>query len=187
MVVVGISGSPRKGGNSEKILAQAKEYFKTKGIGFKQILLSETDIVPCVHCDFCKKNDYCSKDETANEVNSILADADGIFAVTPVYFGGMTGQLKCLADKTLPLRRNGFKLKGKVGAAIAVGGSRNGGQELVLQNIHSWMLIHGMVIVGDNSHFGGTVHNPFKDDSFGEGTVSGTFEAMADLIIRINK
>ena len=187
MKVVGISGSPRRNGNSEKILRTAEIYFKEQGFDFESVLLSKTAITPCTHCDFCKKNDFCNQDETANNVNNTLMKADAILVVTPVYFGGMTGQLKCLADKTLPLRRNGFLLKGKAGAAIAVGGSRNGGQELTLQNVHAWMLVHGMVIAGDNSHFGGTVHNPYDDDISGNETIQGTLQSLADLVKRLNE
>jgi multimeric flavodoxin WrbA len=48
-------------------------------------------------------------------------------------------------------------LKDKVGGAIAAGGSRQGGQEYVLHQIHNFFLIHGMIIVGDEKtmHFGG--------------------------------
>ncbi|MCI5115449.1 MAG: flavodoxin family protein [Candidatus Electrothrix sp. AX1] len=53
------------------------------------------------------------------------------------------------------VRRNGFMLKNKLGGVIAVGGSRNGGQELTVQAVHAAMMIHDMIIVGDGDHFGG--------------------------------
>ncbi len=48
------------------------------------------------------------------------------------------------------------------------------------------MLIHGMVVVGDNSHFGGTVQAPFEKDEVGGETVKGTLEAMKSLLSRIS-
>ncbi|HOO71102.1 MAG TPA: flavodoxin family protein [Spirochaetota bacterium] len=185
MRVLGISGSPRKNGNSERMLDYCARFFNDQGIDFETFLVSETAIGPCVHCDFCKKNDYCSKDEKANELNTLLSGCDAVIMVTPVYFGSMSGQMKCIIDKTLPLRRNGFQLKGKPGAAIAVGGSRNGGQELAIRDVHAWMFIHGMLVVGDNSHFGGTVYAPFEDDDIGRETVNGTLTALADIIKRL--
>ncbi len=187
MLVVGISGSPRKQGNCSIIIDKVASHFREKGADVESIKLSEIKIEPCIHCDFCKTDDYCNQDEKANEVNSILERADAIIVATPVYFGSITGQLKCLFDKTLPIRRNGFKLKGKIGAGIAVGGTRNGGQELTVKDIHSWMLIHGMVIVGDNSHFGGIVHNPLAKDEPGDMTIDGTLQAVSDLLARIVK
>lgn len=184
MLVACISGSPRKDGNSEQIIEKATKYFKENNIETEQIKLSETSISACIHCNFCRDNDYCSQDETANKVNKTLSKADAVLVVSPVYFGGISGQLKCMLDKTLPLRRNGFELKGKLGAAIMSGGSRNGGQELAIKDAHAWMLIHGMIVVGDNNHFGGTVLNPLEDDQFGNTTISATLEAVKDTLNR---
>ena len=58
-----------------------------------------------------------------------MIKAHGLIIGSPTYFASISGKLKALFDRTLPLRRDNFKLKGKVGGAIAVGGSRNGGQE----------------------------------------------------------
>jgi len=186
MLVLGISGSPRKNKNSEKILQKVLSPFTAQNIETRSIKLSEVDIKPCKHCDYCKTHDCCGTDEKANEINDIIKKANAIIVVSPVYFGGISGQLKCLFDKTLPLRRNGFLLKGKVGAAISVGGSRSGGQELTLQNIHAWMMVHGMITVGDNSHFGGTVHHPLEKDEFGQQTINGTIEAVSSLLKRLS-
>lgn len=185
MKVVCVSGSPRKGRSSEQIAATAEKFFRGRGWQVDTILLSEVPTGPCSHCDYCKTDPSCSQDDEANRINDILAGADAILVVTPVYFGSIPGQLKCLMDKTLPLRRDGKRLKGKIGAAIAVGNSRNGGQELVVKDVHAWMLIHGMVVVGDNSHFGGTVQAPFEGDETGGDTVKGTLEAMGDLLSRL--
>ena len=63
---------------------------------------------------------------------------------TPVYFGSVTAQVKTLFDRSVLLRRQGFQLKSKLGAGMAVGGSRNGGQEKTIQVVQDWMHIHGM-------------------------------------------
>ena len=84
-----------------------------------------------------------------NRIYEILESADGLIVSSPVYFGTLSGQLKMLFDRTLLLRRNGFLLKDKIGAALAVGASRNGGQEYTIWSIHAWMHIHGMIVVGD--------------------------------------
>lgn len=180
MFVVGISASPRKNGNSERILNFALEELKKRGHETEEIFLSETDIDPCIACGKCGEKGKCANDENASYVNNILRHADGILTVTPVYFGSMSAQMKAFCDKTLPLRRGGFLLKGKLGGAIAVGKSRNGGQELAVKDIHSWMLIHGMHVVGDNSHFGGTVVSEFEYDTIGKETVQGVVEAFSE-------
>jgi len=185
MKVAIISGSPRRSKNSETMAEEARDFFEDHGFETSVINSSETIILPCVHCDSCKKHPQCSKDEKANGVNKILEESDAILFISPVYFGSMTAQLKALIDKTLPLRRNKMALKGKIGAAIAVGGSRNGGQELTLQQIHGALLVHGMIIVGDNNHFGGTVHNPMEEDTSGMTTFEGTLIAVKNILKRL--
>jgi len=187
MLIVGISGSPRKNGNCEKILASMEEYFGADELAVETIKLSETAVEPCRHCDYCLHSPKCAHDRTANEINKLLRKADAIVVTTPVYFGSMTGQLKCLLDKTLPLRRIGFLLNGKIGAAIAIGNSRNGGQEKTISVVHSWMLIHGMVVVGDNKNFGGAVLDPLENDEIGRQTVFDTFEAVNSLLRRLKQ
>ena len=60
--------------------------------------------------------------------------------------------------------------KNKLGGVIAVGGSRNGGQELTIQAVHAAMMIHDMIIVGDGGHFGGTGWANYPDGIQGDAT-----------------
>jgi multimeric flavodoxin WrbA len=106
--IIGISGSPRKNGNSERILEHSASFFSERGIEFDAFRSSDGAIGPCSHCDYCRQNDRCIDDDDANDLNNRLALCDGILVVTPVFFGSMTGQMKCIIDKTIPLRRNGF-------------------------------------------------------------------------------
>ena len=46
-------------------------------------------------------------------------------------------------------RRNGFIFHNKVGGILAVGGVRNGGQELTIQAVQAAMLCQDMICVGD--------------------------------------
>ena len=58
-------------------------------------------------------------------------------------------------------------MSNKVGSAIAVGASRNGGQETTIQQIHNFFLIHSMIVVGDKeptAHYGGTGVGAGVDD-----------------------
>jgi multimeric flavodoxin WrbA len=104
---------------------------------------------------------------------------------SPVYFGSITGQLKTVFDRTIPFRRQGFKLKNKVGCGITVGGARNGGQEKAMEAIHAWMHIHGMIVVGDDSHFGGIAVRPASEDRIGKKTVLSSTNKLCDLLERI--
>jgi multimeric flavodoxin WrbA len=87
-----------------------------------------------------------------------------------------------------------FKLKNKIGGAISVGGSRNGGQETTISSIHQFMLIHDMIIVGDGAplaHYGGTgvgsTINSAAGDEVGLETSRNLGQNVAELALQISK
>ncbi len=156
--VVGICGSPRKNGNTEILLREALRAAEDRGAETELIRLAGLDINPCRACDSCKKTGECAIDDDLNDVIERAASADGIIIGSPVYFGSVTAQTKMFMDRTRPLR-SGFRLSDKVGGAVTVGGSRNGGQETACNDIHNFFLIHEAVVVGDaapTAHYGGT-------------------------------
>jgi multimeric flavodoxin WrbA len=157
MKIVGLNGSHRQKSNCGLMMERALELCAERGFDVEQIDLWDADIRFCSVCDLCAKNYSCSIDDDCMGILERLKAADAILVASPVYFGGVSGRLRSLFDRTLPLRRNGMLLSEKVGAAFAVGGSRNGGQEHTVQQIHLWMLIHEMAVVGDrqSAHFGG--------------------------------
>ncbi|HPT36804.1 MAG TPA: flavodoxin family protein [Methanothrix sp.] len=184
MMVVGICGSPRKAGNTEFLLNEALAVAKERGFDTDKVLLSDTNIDFCNDCGDCSKGRQCPKEDDMKHILLALEKADGIVVASPVYFGSVTGQLKAVFDRTIPLRRQGFRLKNKVGCAISVGGSRNGGQEKTLETIQAWMHIHGMIIVGDDAHFGGIGVRPAAEDRIGRKTVVATANKLCDLLER---
>lgn len=79
-------------------------------------------------------------------------DADAIIAGSPVYFGGISWQLKRVFDKLITIRHS---MKNKIGAAFATSGHHTGGKETTMLDIIHAMLICGMIIVGDPFESGG--------------------------------
>lgn len=94
-------------------------------------------------------------------------EVGGIILGIPVYMGGPPAHAKAFLDRWTDFRRNGFALRDKVGACLAVGGGRNGGQELAILSVLTAMLYQEMVVVGDGppaSHFGAALLQDGKDD-----------------------
>lgn len=141
----------------------------------------------CTDCGECGRERPCPIEDDMVEVYETLAAAEGIIVASPVYFGNVTGQLKAVFDRTLLLRRQGFVLKNKVGSAIAVGRSRNGGQEKTIEAIQTWMHIHGMVVVGDDNHFGGIGLEPAREDETGLETVRAAATKLCDVLDLMQK
>lgn len=185
MKIIGISGSPNRDGSNSHMIDRALDIAMQRGFEVENISLADADISPCTDCHVCRTENSCPIEDDMAGINSSLASADGIIVSSPVYFGTLSGQLKMLFDRTLPLRRNGLLLKDKVGAALAVGASRNGGQEYTVWSIHAWMHIHGMIVVGDNSHFGGITQKAANTDEVGMKTVEDTVNKLCDTLDRL--
>lgn len=198
MKILGIAASPRKAQTTEfavkKALSAINAYRDTLKTDF--LSLAGKRIDPCTACGYCRDNFHCSNtDDDFTEIMDLLKDDDikGIILASPVYMGSMTAQAKAFLDRTVLFRRNGFYLKNKIGGAIAVGGSRNGGQELTIRAIHNAMLIHDMIIVGDGSptaHFGGTgwqrVPGGMAEDTESCDTFTGLGNRIAELVLKCN-
>jgi multimeric flavodoxin WrbA len=187
MMVVGISGSPRKGGNTEFLLSEAMAVAKERGFEIERLLCSELSVGFCKDCGTCAKGKPCPEEDDTPTVLDALLKADGIIVASPVYFGSVTAQLKAIFDRTIPLRRQGMKLKDKVGCGITVGGARNGGQEKAMESIHAWMHIQGLIVVGDSNHFGGIAVRPASEDRIGKNTVLASANKLCDLLERTEK
>ena len=157
--ILGINGSPRKA-NTDILLDTALAAAKAAGpaIDTEVIYLRKEDIRYCVGCFRCNEvNDHVSgcqvHADAMERLTPILREANGIIVASPVYFGGVTAQLKTFMDRTESLLRytpapRTAMLRNKVGAAVTVGGNRNGGQEAAIQGIHHFFLIHDMIVVG---------------------------------------
>jgi multimeric flavodoxin WrbA len=191
--ITGIVGSPRTGGNTSFLVETALKSAEAAGADIEIINLGSVVIEPCVACDICKATGECAIYDDMREITETLMESDGLIIGSPVYFGSVTSQLKMLIDRTRPLR-GPFKLKDKVCGAIAVGGSRNGGQESTISSIHDFLFIHDCIVVGDGApmaHYGGTgVGGPKGDtekDEVGIETSKNLGKRVADLAIRLHE
>ena len=187
MMILGISGSPTKEGNTEYILDEALRVASERGFKTKQLLCSSLEVKYCDDCGDCARGKPCPIKDDMDKFYELMNEADGIIISSPVYFGTVTAQIKAVFDRTILLRRQGFKLKDKVGCALSVGGSRNGGQEKTIDAIHAWMHIQGMIVVGDDKHFGGIAVRPAAEDRIGRTTVVASANKLCDLLERIKK
>ncbi len=123
-----------------------------------------------------------------------LADPQvgGIIVGTPVYFGNMSSLCKAFLDRCIVFRKNKFALANKVGGVLAVGGCRNGGQEMTIRSVQTALMCQEMILVGDGqpgAHFGATVWNDknvgdVTKDAFGMGTAKNLGRRVAEVAMR---
>ena len=97
-----LSGSPRKGGNSDLLCDEFAKGAQEAGHQVEKIRVQEQKIGPCLACYCCRGTGVCvQKDDMASILEKMVA-ADVLVLATPVYFYSMDGQLKTLIDRTLP-------------------------------------------------------------------------------------
>lgn len=185
MHLLGIVGSAKKNGRTA---LHVREALKGAGCSSEILFLSDYNVRPCTDCDACRKGE-CVIEDDMRRIYPLLEKADGIIVGSPVYFGSLSAQLKLVFDRSIYLRRQGFRLRNKVGGAIAVGRSFCGGQEHTIQSIHAWMLIHDMLVVGDgipHAHFGGTGQD-VENDKYGLETSHNLGKRVVEVLGMMGK
>ena len=146
MNILGISGTPRKGGNSEILLNAALEPFDESYWSIKRILLSEKKIEPCIGCEHCHDKQGCFINDDMQEIYKAYEWCNAVIISAPAYWRNVPAQLKAVFDRTYAMKNR--PLKGKLGGAIAVGRSTSGGgQTNVLNAVHNFYLSCGMLCV----------------------------------------
>lgn len=189
MLVLGISGSPRPNGNTAFAIRYALEVIRSEGLETEYVSLADKNIAFCQGCWGCRATHTCVTDDDMGSIVDAIRRCDGLLIASPVYLGMVSGQVKAMMDRTVLFRVGGvFELSGKVGAGIACGGFRNGGQELVLQNIHTYLLQQDMYVVADGppfSHSGGGVAGVAEQDDLGLRTIENTARRLATAVKQI--
>ncbi len=127
--VLGINASPRKYGNTFKLLKVALEAAAREGAETKLIHLYDYEIKPCIGCvsDEQKACRFpCVIEDGGTEVIKEIHASDAVIIATPLYWYGPSGHLKNLIDRMTAFENMIFIdgrswLEGKVFGFIAVG------------------------------------------------------------------
>jgi multimeric flavodoxin WrbA len=109
--VLGISGSPRLGGNTDTLLQEVLKGAESLGAETKTIFICDKRIAPCEHCDNCLVLGDCKIPDDMHEIYKQMSEADAIVIASPVHFLGLTAQLKAAVDRCQALWARKYKLK----------------------------------------------------------------------------
>jgi multimeric flavodoxin WrbA len=159
-----------------------------EGVETVYVSLSGKELTPCDGCFACRQGG-CVHDDDMTPLYEQIRACDGLVLASPVYMGMISGQLKVLMDRTVVFRTGGrFELSGRVGAGIACGGFRNGGQELTLQCMHTYFLQQDMYAIADGprfSHSGAAIVGNAAEDAVGLATVENLALRVAQAVKRL--
>ena len=99
MKVLGILGSPRRGGNSEILLDKALEGAKSLGLDIEKIILNELKFSPCQECGGCSRSGKCVINDDMRSVYKKLDEAGAIILASPIFFGSLAAQVKAMIER----------------------------------------------------------------------------------------
>ena len=104
MKVIGILGSARENGNTDRLMKTMMKASIESGAETKIYNLAKMNIGCCTGCEYCKKNDTCVQKDDMVLLYNEMKTADAIVIGTPIYMGDMTGQLKMFIDRCYALK-----------------------------------------------------------------------------------
>lgn len=159
MKVLGISGSPRRGGNTDTLLARFMEGAAIKGAEVKTLYARDLNISGCKHCDACLAKGICRINDDMQAVYAEMEAADRIVLASPLQFMNVTSELKALIDRCQALWARKYVLKvpplgdnrERKGFFISVGGRPSGPNlfEGVLATIKTLFRTMNVTYAGD--------------------------------------
>ncbi len=156
--LLGLSASPRKGGNSEYLLeevARVGERFDRADVDVERICLAGTKLSPCLACYGCiDAKGECVISDDFQRIRDAWLEADAILYSIPVFAMSIPGQLKCFFDRlanSLIFDKTASSQKLKVAGTVAQGMHFSAGQESAIREIANLtMLLGGLPVAGES-------------------------------------
>ena len=111
MNILIISGSPRKGGNTE-LLAEAFAKGASAQHHVEIVSVRDYNVNPCLGCNACfKSNGICAQKDDMALIYEKMNQADMLVIASPVYFYSISSQLKAVIDRFHNPIRDSFHIK----------------------------------------------------------------------------
>ncbi len=122
MNIVGIGGSPRLNGNTERLVREILLGAEEAGAQVVYFPLGQMQIGGCTGCYYCMQQGVCMLPDEMQRIYSAVGEADALVFGTPVYMGQMSGQAKIVMDRLIAFMRQDFtsRIKRGVPAVLAV-------------------------------------------------------------------
>jgi len=161
--VLGIGGSPRKGGNSDILLKRLLKGARDEGIATEEIQLRDYQFQPCIGCERCRKDKRCTGLQDGMQlIYPKIRKASGLVLISPIYSYNMTALMKSFIDRLYCFynfsdERPGYWSSQLAGqgrkAIIAVVGEQAsreaGGMDLTLETMRRSIEALGHEVIGE--------------------------------------
>jgi len=132
MKVVAFLGSPRVEGNTELLLNEAIRAVEEEGHDVTLFLPSQMNLSPCINCGGCDETGECVLEDDMNDVYQAIREGERFILASPIFFFGLSAQIKALIDRCQAFWCEKYLLKkpvpegpnGRKGLLLMVGGMK---------------------------------------------------------------
>lgn len=189
MKVVAFNGSPRKNGNTSRMIEKVFAELEAEGIETEFVQLGGQPVRGCIACYRCKetKDGTCVlKGDIVNDSIAKMVSSDGIILASPTYVADVSAEMKALIDRACLVLRASGGLERKVGGAVSA--ARRAGSIHTLDTMHHFFGIMGMVSVG-SSYWNlalGREEGEVEQDEEGMQTMKALGQNMAWLLKKLS-
>ncbi len=121
--VLGVAGSPRRGGNTETLLDEVLRGAAEAEAKTEKVVLAERDVKSCRACNACARTKVCIQKDDMVSIIEKMREAEVWVLATPVYWWGPTAQMKAFIDRWYSIPRDVFRGKRVILAVSSGGGS----------------------------------------------------------------
>jgi multimeric flavodoxin WrbA len=101
-IILAIAGSPRRDGNSDRLLQRFVTGAEAAGASVERIVASKSGIEPCRGCNACSLTGECVIRDSMHDLYDAIDRADAFVVSTPVYFATVPAVLKIFYDRLQP-------------------------------------------------------------------------------------
>jgi multimeric flavodoxin WrbA len=144
--IIGISGSPIKNSNTDRLIHAVLE---SSGLSSEFVKLSKINVRPCIACLGCKKDNICKVKDDFPELAEKVRHAGAVVVGGYSPYGAVDGFTKAFLERLFSLRHQNGLNKGKLAVVVATGIGRGApGLEEASSQIAHALTLEGMNVLG---------------------------------------
>lgn len=123
MLILGISGSPRKE-NKSGVNKLVNTVLEATGLDYEMVSLRKKNIAGCIACLGCVKDNVCKVEDNLQPIREKIVAADAYVIGAPNYYSTLNAATHAFLERWFQFRhQEGDLLWGKLGVAVGVGGT----------------------------------------------------------------
>ena len=101
MIILVLNGSPRPKGNTVQMISAFREGAEAAGHQVNVANVCQMRIAGCLACEYCHTRGHgdCIQKDDMQQIYDLLKEAEMLVIASPIYYHGVSGQLKCVLDR----------------------------------------------------------------------------------------